>query len=220
MCVQLCLPLCDPVDCSPPGSSVHEIFQARILGRVAISSSKGWIFPNQGSNLCLLHWQVDSLRPSHLASPLLLIVVVQSLSRVRLFAIPWTAASQASLFLTISQSLLKLMSTESVMPSNHLVLPLLLLPSNFPSTRLFYNELALHIRWPKYWSFNFSISPSNEYSGLISFRVDWFDLSAVQGTLKSSPAQQFKSINSSVLSFFYAPTLTSVHGYWKSHNFD
>ena len=153
VCVQLCLPLCDPVDCSPPGSSVHEIFQARILGRVTISSSKGWIFPNQGSNLCLLHWQVDSLRPSHLASPLLLIVVVQSLSRVRLFAIPWTAASQASLFLTISQSLLKLMSTESVMPSNHLVLPLLLLPSNFPSTRLFYNELALCIHgssWPKY----------------------------------------------------------------------
>ena len=151
---QCCLPLCDPMDCSLPGSSVHEIFQARILGRVATSSSKGWIFPNQGSRLCLRHWQVDSLPLSHLGSPLLLIVV-QSLSIVRLFAIPWTAARQASLFLTISRSLLKLMSTESVMLSNHLILclPLLLLPSNLPSSRVFSNESALCIHsssWPKY----------------------------------------------------------------------
>ena len=110
---------------------------------------------------------------------------VQSLSRVRLFATPWTAALQASLSFTNSRSLLKLMSTESVMPCNHLVLChfLLLLPSIFPSIRVFSNESALCIRWPKYWSF--SISPSNEYSGLISFRIDWFDLLTGQGTLKS-----------------------------------
>ena len=120
-------------------------------------------------------------------SPPGLAFVVQSLNCVWLFATPWTAAHQGSLSFTISQSLLKLMSTESVMPSNHLILcrPLLLLPSIFSSIRVFSNESALHIRWPKYWSFSFSISPSNEYSGLISFRIDWFDLLAVQGTLKS-----------------------------------
>ena len=112
---------------------------------------------------------------------------VQSLSRVRLFATPWIAACQASLSITNSWSLPKLTSIESVMPSNHLVLcrPLLLLPSVFPSIRVLSNESALHIRWPKCWSFRFSISPSSEYSGLISFRIDWFDLLAVQGTLKS-----------------------------------
>ena len=112
---------------------------------------------------------------------------VQSLSRVWLFAIPWTTARQASLSITNSQSLCKLMSIESVMPSNHLILcrRLLLLPSIFPSIRVFSNESVLRIRWPKYWSFSFSISPSNDYSGLISFRTDWFDFLAVQGTLKS-----------------------------------
>ena len=112
---------------------------------------------------------------------------VQSLSHVRLFATPWSAARQASLSITNSRSLLKLMSIESVMPSNHLILchPLLLLPSIFPSIRVFSDELVLCIRWPKYWSFSFNVSPSNEYSGLISFRIDWFDLLAVQGTLKS-----------------------------------
>ena len=112
---------------------------------------------------------------------------VQSRSHVQLFATPWTAACQASLTITNSQSLLKLMSTESVMPSNHLILchPLLLLPSIFPSIRVFSNESGLHINWPKYWSFSCSISPSNEYSGLISFRIDWLDFLAVQGTLKS-----------------------------------
>ena len=114
-------------------------------------------------------------------------VVVQSLIHVWLFRTPWTATRQASLFFTVSQSLLKLMSIESVMASNHLVLcrPLLLLPSIFSSIRVFSNESALHISWPKYWSLSFSISPSNEYSGLISFRMDWLDLLAVQGTLKS-----------------------------------
>ena len=112
-------------------------------------------------------------------------MMVQSLSRVQLFVIPWTAACQVSLSITNSRSLLKLMSIESVMASNHLILccPLLLLPSVFPSIRVFSNESALRIRWPKYWSFSFSISPSSEYSGLISFRMDWFDLLAVQGTL-------------------------------------
>ena len=112
---------------------------------------------------------------------------VQSLSCVHLFATPWATACQASLSVTNSWSLLKLMSIKSVMPSNHHILchPLFLLPSIFPSIRVFFNELAPCIRWPKYWSFCFSISPSNEYSGLISFKVDWFDLLAVQGTFKS-----------------------------------
>ena len=112
---------------------------------------------------------------------------VQSLSGVQLFATPWTTAHQASLFITNSWSLLRLTSIESVMPSNHLILCcfLLLLPSILPSIRVFSNESVLHIRWPKYWSFSFSISPSDEYSGLISFRMDWLDLFAVQGTLKS-----------------------------------
>ena len=112
---------------------------------------------------------------------------VQSLSCVQLFATPWTSACQVYLSITNSQSLLKLMPIESLMPSNHLILchPLLLLPSIFPSIGVFSNESVLRIKWPKYWSFSFSISPSNEYSGLISFRMDWLDLLAVQGTLKS-----------------------------------
>ena len=115
-----------------------------------------------------------------------IIVVVQSLSHVGFFATPWTAACQASLPFTISQSLLKLLSLELVMASNHLILcSPLLLPSIFPSIRVFSNESVLHIRWPKYCSFSFSSSLSNEYSGLISFRIDWFDLLAIQGTLKS-----------------------------------
>ena len=119
--------------------------------------------------------------------PWALISSVQLLSRVWLFVTPWTASRQAFLSITNSRSLLKLMSLESVMPSCHLILchPLLLLPSMFPSIRVFSNESVLRIRWPKYWSFSFSISPSNEYSGLITFRMDWFNLLAVQGTLKS-----------------------------------
>ena len=137
---------------------------------------------------------------------------VHSLSRVLLFVTPWTAAHQASLSITNSRSLLKLMSIESVMPSNYLILchPLLLLPSIFPNIRVFSNESALYIRYPKYWSFSFSISPSNEHSGLISIRMDWLDLLAVQGTQESSPTPQFKSINSLVLSFLYHPILTSI----------
>ena len=114
------------------------------------------------------------------------------------------------------------MSIESVMPSNHLILchPLLLPPSIFPSIRVFSNESALSIRWPKYWSFSFSISPCNEYSGLIYFRMNWLDLLGPRDSQESSPTPQFKSINSSVLSFPYSPTLTSIHDYWKSHSLD
>ena len=137
------------------------------------------------------------------------IVIVQLLSRVLLFVTPWTAAHQASLSFTISLSLLKLMSTESVMPSSHLILchPPLLLPSIFPSIRIFSNELALHIRWPKYWSL--SISPSNEYSELISFRIDWFDLHA--GTFKS--LLQHHNLKASVLqcSAFFMVQLSHLY---------
>ena len=136
---------------------------------------------------------------------------------------PWTAACQASLSITSSRSLPKPTSIASVLPSNHLILchPLLLLPSVFPSIRVFSNESALRIRWPKYWSFSFNIRPSDEYSGLISFRMDWLDLLAVQGTLKSLLQRpQFKSINSSGFSFLYGPTLTSIHDHWKNHSLD
>ena len=147
---------------------------------------------------------------------------VQSLSRVWLFATPWTAAHRTSLSITNSQSSLKLMSIEAVMPSNHLILcrTLLLLPSIFPSIRVFSNEPVLHIRWPKYWSFSFSISPSNEYSGLISFAIDLFDLLAVQGILKN--LLQHHHSKSSILrcSAFFMVQLTSIYDYWKDYSFD
>ena len=129
---------------------------------------------------------------------------------------PWTPAHQSSLSVNNSQSLLKLMSIESVMPSNHPIIcnPLLLPPPVFPSIRVFSNESVLHIRWPKNWSFSLNISPSNKYSGLISFRIDWFDLLAAQVT------PQFKSINSSALSFLYGSILTSIHDCCKNHGFD
>ena len=147
---------------------------------------------------------------------------VQSLSHLRLFVTPRTAAHQPSLSVTNSQSLLKLMSIESVMPSNHFILccPLLFPPSIFPSFRVFSNESVFHIRWPKYWSFSFKISPFNEYSGLISFRNDWLDLLAVQGTFNSSSTSQFQKTSSSMLRLLYDPTLTFVHDYWKKHSFD
>ena len=145
---------------------------------------------------------------------------VQSLSLVRLFATPWTAARQASLSITNSGSLPKLMSTELVIPFNHLILccPLFLLPSIFPSIRVFSNESVLRIRWPKYWSFSVNVSPSNEYSGLISFRTDWLDLLAVQGTLKS--LLQHHSLKASIFGAqpFYGPT--SIHDHWKNHSLD
>ena len=146
---------------------------------------------------------------------------VQLLSPVQLFSTPLTAAHQASLSIANSRSLLKLTSFESVRPTNHLILchPLFLLPSIFPSIRVFSNELALCIRWPKYWSFSFSISSSNEYLELISFRIDWFDFLEAQGTLKS--LLQHHSFKASILQcsafFMY---ITSIHDYWKNRNFD
>ena len=147
---------------------------------------------------------------------------VQLLSHVQLFAIPWTTAHQASLSIPTpgiySNSCPLSQWSHPTISSRH---PLLLPLSFFPSIRVFSNESVHHIRWPKYWNFIFSISPSNEYSGLICFRMNGLYLLAVQGTLKSFlQHQQFKSINSSELSFLYSPTLTSTHDYWKNYNFD
>ena len=132
---------------------------------------------------------------------------------------PWTIVLQA---ITNSRSLLKLMSIELVMPPNHLILchPLLLPPSIFPSIREFSNESVLHIRWPKFWSFSFNISPSNEYSGLIYFRIDWLDLLAVQGALKSLLQHHSSKASVLVLRFLYSPTVISIHDHWKNHSFD
>ena len=147
---------------------------------------------------------------------------VQLLSRIQLFATPWTAARQASLSITNSWSLPELMSIELVMPSNHLILccPLLFLPSIFASIRVFSNESALRIRWPKYWSFSFNISPSNEHPGLISFRMNWLDLLAVQETLGS--LLQHHSSKASILrgSVFFIVQLSHPYDYWKNHSLD
>ena len=147
---------------------------------------------------------------------------VQSLSRVRLFATPWVTARQVSLSITNPRSLLKLMSIKLMMPSTHLILcrPLLFLPYIFPSIRVFSNESTLCIRWPKYWSFSFHISLSNEHSGMIPFRMDWLDILTVQGTLGSllqhhSSKQQFFGAQ-----LLYGPTLTSIHDHWKNHSLD
>ena len=143
---------------------------------------------------------------------------VESFSRVWLFATLWTAARQASLSITNSRNLPKLMSIESVMPCKHLILccPLLLPPSIFSNIRVFSNQSVLCIRWPKYWSFSFNIRPSNEYSGLISFRISL----QFRDSQESSPTPQFKSITSSVLSFLYSPTLTSIHDHWENYSLD
>ena len=169
------------MDCSPSISSVHG-FPGKNTGVGCHFLLQG-IFLTQGSNprlSCLLHWQVDSSPLCYLAR-LLSLIVIQLFNYVRLFEIPCIATLQAFLSFTIIWSL-KLMSIELMMPSNHLILynPLLSLPSFFPSMRVFSNELALHIRWLKDWSFSFSISPSSEYAGLVSFRIDWFDPLAVQ----------------------------------------
>ena len=146
---------------------------------------------------------------------------VQSLSHVRFLATPWTTAYQAFLSITNSQSWLNLMSIESVIPSNHFILCChpLLLPSIFPTIRVFSSESVLPIRWPEYWSFSFSISHSSDYSGPVSFKIDWFDL-AVQGTLKS--LLQHHSSKASILqhSAFFMVQLTSIHDYWNNHRFD
>ena len=144
------------------------------------------------------------------------------LSHVQLFATPWTIAHQASLSITNSWSLLKLMSIKSVMPSKHLILrrPLLLPPSIFPSIRISSNESVLHIRWPKYWSFSFSTSLSNEYSGLISFRIDWLISLQSKGLSRIFSNTTVKKHQFLVLNFLYSPTLTSIHDHWKNHSLD
>ena len=185
------------MDCSPPGSFVYGIFQARILERVAISFSRvsswlrDWICVSCICRWILYCWATWEACVAHLltcyfnqhflnTSYVLGVIVILSLSHVQLFVTSWTAARQAPLSSTTSRSLLKLMSIESVMPSNHLILCCPLLPSSiFLRIRVFSNELALPIRWSNYWSFSFSNSPSNEYSGLISFMIDWLDLLAV-----------------------------------------
>ena len=159
---------------------------------------------------------------SDLAAAADIISSVQSLSHVWLFATPWATACQASLSITNSQCLLKFMSIELVMPSNHLFLcrSLLFLPSIFPNIRVFSKESVLYIRWPKYWSFSFSISPSNEYSGLISFRITgWISLQS-RGLSRVFSNSTVQNINTLAFSFLYSPTLTSIHDYWKSHSFD
>ena len=167
-----------------------------------------------------LHFTICIVLLSEFVSQNAWLQQVQSLSHVRLFATPWIAARQASLSTTNSRSLPKLMSTESMIPSNNLILchPLLLLPSSFSSIRVFSNKSTLHIRWPKYWSFSFSISPSNEYSGLISFRMDWLNLLAVQGTLTS--LLQHHSSKASILrcTAFFIVELS--HPYWENHSLD
>ena len=167
----------------------------------------------EGWKLCFARWLQPA--PSFFAQCL----VVQLLSCVSLW-LPWTAACQASQSITISQSLCKCMSIESVMPSNHVILChiLLLLPSIFPSIRIFSNELMLCIRLPKYWSF--SISLSNEYSGLISFGVEWFDLLLSKGFSRVFLSSTVQKYSFSVLSLPYGPTMTSIHDYWKNHSFD
>ena len=158
-------------------------------------------------------WMADVKCYTERCSKISSIVAVFSHS---VFGTPWTAALEASLSFTIPWSLFKLISIESMMWPNHLILcrPLLHPPSIFPSIRVFSSESALRIRWPNYWSFSFSISPSNEYSGLISFRMDWLDLLVVQGTLKSL----LQHHNSSALSFLHSPTLTFTHDHWRNHS--
>ena len=172
-------------------------------------------------NCVFISWYFDYLSQLKSFYRLFVFSLVQLLSRVRLFATPWIAAHQASLSIASSRSLLKLMSIESVMPSNHLILgrPLLLLPLVFPSIRVFSSESAFCIMWPKYWSFSFSISSSNEFSGLISCRIDWLDLLAIQGTLKS--LLQHHSSKASILrrSAFFIVQLSHPY-YWKSQSFD
>ena len=191
------LPFFFPKESSQPQDQTHTFCTGR------------WILYHRVTRDVHKHWSVQFSS-------------VQLPSLVWLFANPWIAARQDSLSITNTQSSLRLTSIESVMPSSHLILcrPLLLLPSIFPSIRVFSNESVLCITWPKYWSFSFSIDPSNDHPGLISFRMDWLNLLAVQGTLKSTPTRQFKSINSSALRFLHSPTLTSIHDHRKNHSLD
>ena len=183
---QSCPALCDSMDCSSLDSFVHGDSPGKNTGVGCHALFQG-IFPIRGSNLRLGNRRQSLYRLNHQGSPPIHYQFRSVISRVWLFATPWTAACQASLTITNSRRLFKLMSIGSVMPSNYLILcrSLLLLSSIFPSIKVFSNDSVLCIRWPKYWSFSFSISPSKEYSGLISSWIDWFDLLAVQVTLKS-----------------------------------
>ena len=212
------------MDCSPPGSFVHGNSPVKNTG-VGYHALLQGIFPTQGLNTGLLHFgqilYCLSLREAHLMIPLS--SVAQScptLCKPMDCSTPGFPVLHCPLSPGVCSNST---SVESVMSSNYLILchPLFLLPSIFPSIGVFSSVSALCIRWPKYWSFSFSIGPSNEYPGLICFRMDWLDLLAVYGALKeSSPTSQFKSINSSVLSFLSSPTHTSIHDYWKNHSLD
>ena len=199
------------MDCSSPGSSVHGISEAKIQEWVAVSFSKGSSPPSDRTHVSCIGRQILYQWATKFSS-------VQSLSRVRLFATPWITACQASLSNTNFQSSIKLMSIKSVMPSSHLILcrPLLLLPSTPPSIRVFSNESTLHMRWPKYWSFSFSIIPSNEHPGLISFKMDWLDLLTVQGTLKS--LLQHQSSKASILGAQLSSQSNSHIHTWPQEN--
>ena len=217
---QLCLTLCNPMDYSPRGSSVHGISKARILEWVAISSPGD--LPNPWIEPMPPVLQANSSPVSHQESPNEIILWLayrlpfSQFSSVTQSCLtlcdPMIAALQASLSITNTQSSLKLMSIELVMPSSHLILcrPLLLLLPNPPSITVISNESTLHIRWPKYWSFSFSISPTNEHPGLISFRMDWLDLLAVQGTLKS-PLQHHSSKASILRCSAFLTVQLSIH---------
>ena len=187
------------------------------------SGNSGWLYFSGLQNHCRwwLHHEIKTLTPWKESYDQPQFSSVQSLSRVRLFATPRIAARQASLSITNSQSEPKLMSIESVMPSNHLILccSLLLSPSIFPTIRVFSNESAPRIRLPKYWNLSFNVSPSNEHLGLISFRMDWLDLHAVQGTLRSL-VQHYSTKSSILRHFLHSPTLTSIHDHWKNHSLD
>ena len=210
---QFCLTLCNPMDCSPPGTSILGDSPGKNTGVGCHALFQG-IFPSQGLNPGFSHCKQILYQLSYQESPFhLQFSSVQLLSRVRLFATLWITERQASLSITNSWSSLRLMSIESVMPSSHLILccPLLLLPPIPPSIRVFSNESTLHMSWPKYWSFSFSIIPSKEIQGLISFRMDWLDPLAVQGTLKS--LLQHHSSKASILKHSAFFTVQLSHPY-------
>ena len=221
---QLCLTICNPMDCSPPGSYVHGVSQARMLEWVAISYSRGSSWPGDQTWLSCItgrFFTIWATREANRDYLLLLFSQVYQFRSVQFShsvvsdsATPWIAACQASLSITNSQSSPRLTSIESVMPSSHLILccPLLLLPPIPPSISVFSNESTLCMRWPKYWSFSFSIIPSKEIPGLISFRMDWLDLLAVQGTLKSLHLLGFKIAQLE----FYHLHLLPQHTYWDN----
>ena len=226
--LQSCPVLWDPMDYNLPGSSVYGILQARILEWVAMHFSRGSSRSRDHIQVFCFSCTASGffLPMSHLGSLYRTYFCCWCFSVTKLCPTLCDPIDYGTPGLPVPHHLLEFAQVhvnligEAIQPS-HLLSPLLLLPSFFPSIRVFSSELSLHIRWPKHWSFSFSISPSNEYLGLISFRMDWLDLLAVQGTVKSLPQHySSKAINSLALSFLYSPTLTSIHDYWKNHSFD